>query len=240
MISTTFYERLVMVCHNLLLDNPGMLKYLTDSRKISIHTIRSYKFGYFPRKFNQLFAYMDPVELREADIIYNADSSRFEHHPLVIPIRDVSGKAIAIGCRSLLPETKLKEIGKPKYLNSSYSKTSHLFGLDKAYQSIRNYDQAIVVEGYFDAITAHQGGYYNVVATCGTLFSFRQLAMLSRYTKNICLLFDNDSAGRINSERILRKFENTPGIKFVVKFTPDGYKDLDEYIKSNPIQNILD
>ena len=88
-----------------------------------------------------------------------------------------------------------------------------------------------MVEGYFDAIMAHQKGICNVVATCGTLFSFRQLIVLLRYTDNICLLFDNDDAGHTSANRVMQKLSNSE-VNLEYKFTPDGSKDLDEFLRS--------
>ena len=74
----------------------------------------------------------------------------------------------------------------------------------------------------------------NVVATCGTIFHERQLIILSRYTDNICLLFDNDAAGHRSAKNVMSKLRNFDSdISLMCKFTPDGYKDLDEYLRRN-------
>ncbi len=204
-------------------------------------TIKSYKLGAFPKDLRALFKYIHPEELKKQNIIWQADKSPFKFFPVVIPIRNVEGKSIAIGCRTLLDDIKRDELGIPKYRNSNYQKTSYLFGLDKAFQHIRNKNQVFVVEGYFDVITAHQNNMMNVVATCGTMFSNRQLSVLSRYTDNICLLFDNDEAGRTSAKRVLDKFHSTIlTANFSCKFTPDGFKDLDEYFfKGESLESLV-
>lgn len=228
-MSDLFFEKLTDACHKLLYEDKQILDYILG-RGLSEETIKSYKIGAFPYDLRKLFDYVHPEELRKNNIVWNADHSPFKNYPVVIPIRDISSRTIAIGCRTLFKEDKRKELGIPKYRNSNYSKASYLFGMDRSIQAIRESDQAFVVEGYFDAITAHQKGILNVVAACGTAFSNRQLMTLSRYTKNICLLFDNDIAGHISSKRVMGKLIYKDNLNLECKFPPDGYKDLDEFL----------
>jgi DNA primase len=219
-----------------------MLEYLKN-RGITNDTIVKYKIGLFPKDLRKLFQHINPEDLKRHNIIYKADSSPFKWHPLVIPIRDADGRPIAIGCRTLLDEEKRKEMGIEKYRNSIYKKTSHFFGLDCAVSAIRERDRVFVVEGYFDAISAHQKGIYNVVATCGTLLAMRQISLMTRYTNNICLLFDNDNAGYSSAKKIIEKFsknEISRGVNITCKFTPAGYKDIDEYIRKDGDLSLLD
>lgn len=244
-MSNQFFKKLTNVCHSLLLENESLMYYLKVIRGISIETINMYNIGAFPEDLRDLYHKhdMDPIQLREENIIWNADQSQFQLYPIVIPIRDIRGDPIAIGCRTLLDDVKRKRLGIPKYRNSSYKKTYHLFGLDKAIESIRINDEVFVVEGYFDQITPWQKGIGNVVATCGTIFSERQLAILSRYTKNISLLFDNDDAGRTSAKKVIHKMnigEITQGVNLTCKFTPNGYKDLDEYLRNNGSINLFE
>jgi len=237
-----FFERLTDVCHELLFSNSSLLNYLKN-RGITDETISKYKIGLFPKDLRKLFKHINPEDLRKHSIIYKADSSPFKWHPLVIPIKDIDGKSIAIGCRTLLNEEKRKEMGIEKYRNSTYKKTSHLFGLNYATRAIREHDKIFVVEGYFDAISAHQKDIYNVAATCGTLLSIRQISLIARYTNNICLLFDNDNAGYSSAKRIIDKFnknEISKEVNITCKFTPIGYKDIDEYIRNNGDLSLLD
>lgn len=229
MTDQVFFERLTNACHKLLPQNRHIYSYLR-SRGISNSTIKEYKLGAFPEDLRDLFTYVSAKELREKDIVYCADKSPFSKHPIVIPICDSNGHPIAIGCRTVMPEEDRKKIGIPKYRNSKYHKTSYLFGLDHAINSIRKNNKVFVVEGYFDCISAQSRGAKNVVATCGTLFSYRQLIILSRYTDNICILFDNDEPGRKNAELLINKFSNHKSVNISCSFTPDGFKDLDEYL----------
>lgn len=234
-MSNVFYERLTNALHLNLLHNPkckALRKYLLRRRGLSKNTIRTHKIGAFDGNLRKLAEQLGWESLVEHGIIWNASESPFKQYPIVVPINDAYGKPIAIGCRTLLSEEDRESLGIPKYRNSVYSKTSHLFGLDKAIYAIRNTRRVFVVEGYFDVLSAHQNNIMNVVATCGTIFSRRQLIVLSRYAKEIILLFDNDKPGRLSSERVRKKLEHIEhsGVDVSYKFAPEGFKDLDEFI----------
>lgn len=235
-----FFDKLSEVCHELLLQNNNLIGYLKDKRGLTDRIIRSYKIGAFPKDLRVLFDKIHPEELKSNNIIWSADKSPFQQYPIIIPIRDFLGNTIAIGGRTLISDEARKDSGLPKYRNSNYTKTAHLFGLDKAKDSIRDMNKVYVVEGYFDTITAHQNGLCNVVATCGTLFSLRQLIVLLRYTNNICLLFDNDDAGHTSASRLMQKFSNIENINLEYKFTPDNSKDLDEFLRSGGDFSVID
>jgi DNA primase len=105
----------------------------------------------------------------------------------------VQGRVIAFGARALNPNDV------PKYLNSPqtplFDKGETLFGLDMAQKAIRDADQAVIVEGYMDVLSAHQHGNANVVAGMGTALTEAQLKLLKRFTKSFVLALDADTAG---------------------------------------------
>jgi DNA primase len=180
-----FFEKLTDLCHELLYHDNKIFKYL-ENRNISKHSIDKYKLGAFPKDLRLLFNRIHPEELADKGIIWNACESPFKYgddneiyYPIVIPIQNTNNDVVAIGCRTLIQEENRKILGIPKYKNSEYKKTAHLYGLNNAIDEIRKKDEVFVVEGYFDVISCHQAGIYNVVATCGTLFSKRQLVLLS-------------------------------------------------------------
>ncbi|HTU03557.1 MAG TPA: DNA primase [Candidatus Sulfotelmatobacter sp.] len=111
---------------------------------------------------------------------------------LMIPICDVAGRVIGFGGRAL----DGKEV---KYINSPetavYRKGTHLYLLNLAARAIRARDNALVVEGYFDAIMLHAHGFDNAVAALGTALTNEQARLLGRYGKNVVLLFDPDAPG---------------------------------------------
>lgn len=148
---------------------------------------------------------------------------------VVFPIHNVAGKVIAFGARTLRKDKK-----QPKYINSPetevYHKSNILYGLYQARQAIRNADVCFLVEGYTDVISLHQSGVENVVSSSGTSLTKEQIQLISRYTKNITVLYDGDSAGIKASFRgIDMILENDLDVKAVV--FPEG-EDPDSYSRS--------
>lgn len=115
---------------------------------------------------------------------------------LMLPIRDVQGRAIGFGARILREDP---DHPAPKYINSPqtplFDKSSTLYGLDMARQAIREANLAVIVEGYMDVLMSHQVGVRNVVAGMGTALTEAQIRLLKRYTSNITLALDPDAAG---------------------------------------------
>lgn len=112
---------------------------------------------------------------------------------LIFPIRGVAQKTNGFGARIL-------GAGEPKYLNSPetpvFKKRQTLYGLPEARSSLVKERTAILVEGYLDAISLHQAGWTQTVATCGTAFTPEQARVLKRYVNEVVLVFDGDKAGR--------------------------------------------
>jgi DNA primase len=119
---------------------------------------------------------------------------------VLFPIRDQNGAAVGLGGRILGSEGEGGRDTGPKYLNSpatplfDKSRTLYLIGVAKG--SIRKSGQAVIVEGYTDALMAHQAGFDNVVASLGTALTPGQVALLTRYAKRIALAYDVDAAGQ--------------------------------------------
>ncbi len=115
----------------------------------------------------------------------------------IFPILDLRGKVVGFGGRTLPGETS-GDPG-PKYLNSAgslvYEKEKVLYGLAQAAKYIREKDEAILVEGYFDVIALHAAGIQNAVATCGTSLTSHHLTMLRKFASKVVVLFDGDKAG---------------------------------------------
>ena len=128
--------------------------------------------------------------------------SKFRHRVL-FPICNENGKVIAFTGRRLAQDEKAG----PKYLNSPetaiYSKSHVLFNLDKAKEAIRRLNYAILVEGQMDCISVFAAGRQNVIATSGTAFTEAQARLLARFSKNIVVNFDPDTAGAAAAERSL-------------------------------------
>jgi DNA primase len=156
-----------------------------------------------------------------------------------MPISDVYGHAIAMAGRTRLSEQEREKKRLQKYMNSTYDKSCHLFGLNFAKRSILRSNVAYVVEGYFDVIMPHQMGIENVVAVCGAYFSTRHLALLSRYTENIVLLFDNEPVAQERATRIAERKKRDGIMLTAANPLPTGVKDIDQFLKERPRGELL-
>jgi DNA primase len=128
--------------------------------------------------------------------------SKFRNR-VMFPITNEAGRVIAFTGRTLSADEKAG----PKYLNSPetaiYSKSRVLFNLDQAKEAIRKLDYAILVEGQMDCISVFAAGFHNVIASSGTAFTELQARLLGRFTKNVVVNFDPDTAGAKATERTL-------------------------------------
>jgi len=128
--------------------------------------------------------------------------SKFRNR-VMFPITNEAGRVIAFTGRTLATDEKAG----PKYLNSPetaiYSKSRLLFNLDQAKEAIRKLDYAILVEGQMDCISVFAAGFHNVIASSGTAFTELQARLLGRFTKNVVVNFDPDTAGAKATERTL-------------------------------------
>ncbi|HQF86962.1 MAG TPA: DNA primase [Acidobacteriota bacterium] len=181
-------------------EGAGARDYL-DGRQIAPGTIQRFMLGFAPGDGQRLVSYLRGLGIREplaqhAGLVRVSEVTQRSYDlfrsRLIVPIQDMHGRVIAFGGR-ILGE------GEPKYLNSPetplYQKGYHLFGLGHALKAIRQADLAILVEGYFDMIVPFQAGVENVVASLGTGLTPAQVKLLGRFTRNIVICFDPDTAG---------------------------------------------
>ena len=216
-----FYNDLLLNKHSKEADDA--LDYLT-SRSISRDIIKKFTLGISPKAYTTLYDilktdFSDSV-LEKAGLILKGKNGgyidRFRNR-VIIPIQNETGDYVAFGARALEKEQS------PKYLNSSdsliYNKSKLLYGLYTAKDAIKSEDGVILMEGYFDVISAQAHGIENAVASCGTALTSEHVKLLSRYTKSrrIYLSFDTDSAGQKATDRgaaIIREaFEGLGNIK---------------------------
>jgi DNA primase len=152
---------------------------------------------------------------------------------LMLPVVDIRGDVVAFGSRVL-------DKSEPKYMNSPetpvYSKRRVLYGLNLAKKTKR--PNIILCEGNLDIVTLHQAGFDNAVASMGTALTVEQTRLLSRYTKELVLCYDNDNAGKIATERALGLLNNSEFTVRVLQLprrrTEDGQlvkQDADDFIK---------
>ncbi|MFP4457210.1 MAG: DNA primase [Clostridia bacterium] len=145
---------------------------------------------------------------------------------IVFPIKDVLGRTIGFGGRTISDE-------QPKYLNSSesmiYHKSYSLYGIYQARKAIKENDYVILAEGYLDVLALWQAGFYNTVASLGTAFTKEQSSIIKRYTSNIVICYDGDSAGKSASKKAIEVMKNYD-FNIKVAVIPNNL-DPDDYIK---------
>jgi len=176
-------------------------KYLQE-RKIKPQTMKTFGLGYSLRSWENFLNFakekkLDLERVTELGLIGRNDDGRSYDKfsgRLIFPIFSPNGHVIAFAGRVLDEREKAA-----KYLNSPesqiYYKGRILYGLSFAKDEIRKLDKAILIEGYMDLISLFQAGVKNVVAVSGTALTEDQVQLLSRYSKNVVLLFDADTAG---------------------------------------------
>lgn len=148
---------------------------------------------------------------------------------VIFPIHSVSGRVLGFGGRTLLSDKKVA-----KYFNSPessiYNKSEILYGLHFAKGDIVKYNECLLCEGYTDVISMHQAGIQNVVSSSGTSLTKEQVKLVSRYTKNLTILYDGDAAGIKASFRGIDLILEG-GLNVKVVLFPDG-EDPDSFSKS--------
>lgn len=210
-------------------------------RKIEKQLITKFGIGYANKSWDGLLSYF-----REEDIFNNEDieksgliikSEKDENKyydrfrgRIIFPIFNESDKVVGFGGRKLYED----DLG-GKYINSPeskiYYKSKVLYGLNFAKEKIRYYDYVILVEGYMDIVSLAKSGIENTVASSGTALSEEQVKLISRYTKNICVLFDSDLAGIKAAKRGIEIILEA-GLDLNVISLPEG-EDPDSFINKN-------
>jgi DNA primase len=221
------------------------------ARGIDVLTGDLWMIGYAPNSWDGLTNALkakgiSDEELLKAGLVSKSERSRGVYDRfrdrLMISIYDIHGNAVGFTGRLLPLAPQLQKDAQSneqgaKYVNTPetpvYKKSSILFGLDKAKGEIKRQDLAIIVEGNMDALTSHQFGVTNVVASSGTALTEDQLKLLKRFTNNLIIAFDQDSAGKAATIRgldIARKMDFN--IK-VISLPDDAGKDPDEAIRKD-------
>lgn len=219
--------------HNYMMSEQGKvgLQYFLN-RGLSQKTIRHFGLGYAPNKWDELFKHLkskgyDVSDILTAGVVRKGEKGYYDYfrNRVMTPIIDVRGNFIAFGGRVL-------DDSKPKYINTSdtlvYKKTNEVFGLNYAKDSGK--DSLILCEGYMDVIAMHQAGFTNAVAGCGTALTNEQVRLLSRYAKEIILVYDNDEAGQKALNKAISLFDQVD-VKISIP-TLSGGKDPDEIIRN--------
>jgi DNA primase len=230
-----------------------------ERRGVGRQTAERFQLGYAPDSFEALRAHLQQKTGASAELLAEAGLcsqneqgriyDRFRNR-LMFPIRDRAGQVVGFGARALGDDM-------PKYLNSPqtaiFNKSAVLYAIEKALPEVRKQRSIVVVEGYMDALTAHQFGFTNVVASMGTALTGGQVAQIRRYVDRVFLALDSDAAGQLATLRAvdalresfsdesapaisatgLVRFERALGAEIRVVVLSEG-KDPDELIRSDP------
>lgn len=231
---------------------------ILEQRGIDRETAERFGLGFAPDSWDALKNHLhqranaSEQDLVEAGLCSISDNGRvFDRFRgrLMFPIRNRRGQVIGFGARALGDET-------PKYLNSPqtsiFNKSEALYAIDLAHRSIRQERSIIVVEGYMDAIAAHQHGFQNTVASMGTALTQPQVEAVRRYVDRVFVALDSDAAGQlatlraidtlresfateedveVDARRLIR-FERRLDAEVRIVVLPEG-KDPDDLIRSN-------
>jgi DNA primase len=233
------------------------LEYL-HGRGFTDATIDRFQLGWAPDGWDQMIKMLqvrrnvEVAELAEVGLTSSRPNSRGAYDKfrsrVIFPIRDAAGAAVGIGGRVLPGTAVASDSNAPKYLNSPatvlFDKSRTLYLIERARSEMRRADEAVLVEGYTDALMAHQAGFENVVASLGTALTPAQVAVIARYAREIVLAYDVDPAGQhagsIGGAELFRLIGALAAEETGVEITrvrvarlPEG-KDPDEVIRDTP------
>lgn len=227
------------------------LSYFRQKRGMTDATIRKFGLGFCPAKGDRMSKDALAAGYKQEFLISTGLSlvsdrdgglyDRFRDR-VIFPVHNISGRIVAFGGRTLRTDKQVA-----KYQNSPeseiYSKKRELYGLYFAKKAIQQQDYAIMVEGYTDVISMHQAGVENVVSSSGTSLTTEQIRLLNRFTKNITVIYDGDSAGIHASLRgidmILKEGMNVRVVLLPEPEDPDSFArshtaaEVQEYIRAN-------
>lgn len=235
------YYKIMEEAHNYyqenIFENQGRvaLEYL-NKRGVSPKVIRENQLGYALSEWSGLFDHLIKKGFQKDDImelglakngekgIYDAFRNR-----IMFPIYSVSGRIIAFGGRTL---ESSKEI--PKYINSPdtpiFKKGKNLYGIKDKGSILKKKNYSLLMEGYMDVLSAHSYGFDVALASLGTAFTYEQGELLKKYTNNVIMSLDMDSAGQMATERTAFILKNLGFNIRVLKL--ENAKDPDEYLKT--------
>ncbi|MBR3704564.1 MAG: DNA primase [Oscillospiraceae bacterium] len=214
-------------------EGAAVAQYL-EQRRISRKTATNFGLGASPDSWDALITAMTKKgytksELLETGLaVQNKNGRLYDkfRNRLMFPVIDVRGDVVAFGGRVL-------DKSEPKYVNTQetiiYSKRRNLYGINLAKKSKR--PNIILCEGNTDVITLHQAGFDNAVASMGTALTTEQTRLLSRFTKELILCYDNDTAGQLATQKAIALLENSEFSVRVLQL-PRQLKD-GEYVKQD-------
>lgn len=211
----------------------GAAREYLKNRGLFQSTIDAFGLGWAPPGWEHLLGaargtYSPALLLRAGLVVANDRGGHYDRFRgrVTIPIRSALGRTVGFGARGLGSE-------EPKYLNSPetevFGKSRILYGLSEAKEALKTKDEALVVEGYMDALALFQVGMTNVVASCGTAFTEDQARILRRYVGRAVLVFDGDTAGLRAAWKSAAVFLGG-GLDVRIVALPDGH-DPDSFVR---------
>jgi DNA primase len=229
-LAAKFYQKQLTV-------NKTAYEYLAKERGFTKDTLLTWRLGYAPNTGFALTNFLTKQgfttdEMKRAGVVFQRarHSSDMFRGRIMIPLADTSGQIVGFTARLLADEP-----GAPKYINTpqtvTYDKSRQVFGLHLAKEAIRKQGFVVVVEGNMDVIASWQAGITNVVASAGTAMTEQHLKALKRFTGDIRLSFDADSAGIAATERMIPLAQKAEvSLKIIVY---KDAKDPDELIRKD-------
>jgi len=228
------YDRLSKTFQWFLYEHPSGKQALDTlhSRGLSDSLIKSFGLGYAPANRQWLYSFLRTKGysdnfLRQSGLFAKSDQTwPLFAHRIMFPIRDSKGRVIAFGGR-------IMDKDGPKYINSPetiiFKKQDTLFAFSDALETIKKQDEAIICEGYMDALSFHAAGLTNAVAPLGTAFTSHQAMLIRRRASAAVLCFDTDSAGLVAAERACA-IATAAGLEASVLLLSEG-KDASEILE---------
>ena len=214
------------------------------SRGLEDETIAKYHLGWAPRSRKAFTEAAKAKGFKDEYLLetglcatYDSDNTLHDrfYDRVIFPIHSVSGRVIAFGGRTLLTDKTVA-----KYVNSKeseiYVKSRSLYGIWYAKNEMAKKDKCYLVEGYLDVLSMHQLGILNVVASSGTSLTVEQIRLIKKFTENVTIMYDGDSAGIHAAIRginmVLRE-----GMNVKVVLIPDG-DDPDSYSRKHTLEEV--
>ena len=220
----------------------GPINYLLN-RGIKLETIKEFHLGVATSGWDSLINFLKSKHvslalMEQAGLVLPKDSGgyydRFRNR-IIFPVFDMRSRMIGFGARVM-------DNSLPKYINSPetpvYVKGKNLFGFNLSKDFIRDADYAVIVEGYLDFIVPYQEGLKNIVASQGTALTLEQIKLIKRYTHNVVMIYDGDTAGEIATLRSLDILIDE-GINVKVVPLPKGM-DPDALVRNEGINTLID
>ncbi len=230
-----------------LRNEPKVLNYLTLKRAISLEMIEAYDLGYcLHEDLEVLKERFSKDDLIACGLFSNKNEQKelrsFCNYRITIPLKDSKGQIRSFSARLCIPRL-LKSSNAPKYINGRetilYNKTFFLYNYHRAIESIKQKNQVIICEGFFDVLAYEHFNYKNAICTSGTAFTKEHLAFLNKLSVELCFSFDNDMAGIEATIRAIEMclFNHTTNLS-VIKIKDKDIKDMGDYLERNKRPNL--